>query len=651
MPATSTDDDLIELIQAQLEGLRKTPDGLFLYRMIDRGLQNRGGEYTGDTGRDFVSFLHTLLQKYAVNSDGDTVTRIKVRLLQQRLAPHLAQNDNQTKDKAQPPLMRGSSMQDPEEVLIEALPAEQDVPDYEDTKSVAPAQAAPVATPREEPVAQVAPPRPDPEPDALPPESLIIEGLELDESAFEKELAERVALEESEKRQSMEAEAEDSEGAEAADSEIKDSKDKSLLEQEARDAKAEAIKASLKPLTSTKDETKSSKKSSAFNRDRNEYDVSVDDSLSIDEPLPTKEPDAVEQDSAVQRKSIAEIIPSDVKEELARGAPKAAKKKASPPLSLDPDFNNPNPAVGSTEPDIVVGSESGPKEPAVTRGKKKLVRSRPADSTEAVKNTSRDRVDRLHETFANKLAENITRSRGYHKLLKSNLKTLKLADSPDDILDIKHLLIMGLEDLLKGNEAISKNLGATNHYLKISQLDRHLLKDELGRVRDQSMVDELTGLQNKVAFVKQIEAEVGRSKRYGFSLALSIIVLDQFDSYTARFGKDAGDEIIRTLANQVLAGFRGYDAVARLSKDKFGVLLPNTQKEGAMSAIEKAQKIAANTVIQVKGKSLRLPTFTSSLALYSPGDKPDALMKRAYDALDLVNKDTRNKIIVALAQT
>jgi hypothetical protein len=46
-----------------------------------------------------------------------------------------------------------------------------------------------------------------------------------------------------------------------------------------------------------------------------------------------------------------------------------------------------------------------------------------------------------------------------------------------------------------------------------------------------------------------------------------------------------------------------------------------------------------------------MPSFTSSLTLYSPGDQPEAIMKRTYDALSLASQSTRNKIIVALAQT
>ncbi len=604
MSATSSDSDLIELIKAQIEGLRKTPDGLFLYRMIDRGLQNRGGEYTGDTGNDFINFLHALLHKYASNPDGDTVTRVKVRLLQQRLAPHL---DNEEEQAApEPAAFVVTKPPEPEEVIIEGLPDE------------------PVNVQTDDRQASN---------NTIQPEALEIDGLELDESTFEEELEKRATDDVVAERPSLSFEEEKplNTGFDNAD-EIESAADEltNRSDRESRDAKAEAIKASMRPLVDIDEAPKPSAPSSAVRHDRHEIEMTVDDNLSLG---------GLAEESERARFSITDRVPKDVKQELSRKSREPAKPKPSPPRPDDDDV-----------PDIVVGEESFVKAPEprpLAAGA--ILDAGGATPVADARNSSRDRVDKLHETFAGKLADSISRSRDYHKLLKTNLKALKLADSPDDVIDIKHLLVMGLEDLLKGNDALGKDLGATNHYLKISQLDRDLLKDELGRVRDQSLVDELTGLQNKVAFSKQVEAEIGRSKRYGFSLALSVIVLDRLDTYREQNGKDAGDEIIRTLANQMLAGF--HDAVARLHDDKFGILFPNTQKEGALSALEKAQKHAADTVIQFNGKSLSLPTFTSSLTLYSPGDKPEVLMKRAYDALAIANKNSRDKIIVALAQT
>ncbi|MFV1997492.1 MAG: diguanylate cyclase domain-containing protein [Acidiferrobacterales bacterium] len=633
MSATPAEHDLIESIKAQLEGLRKTPDGLFLYRMIDRGLKNRGGEYTGDTGSDFVSFLHALLHKYAANQDGDTVTRVKVRLLQQRLMPHLEDDEDKTAITRTIP----SKPPAPEEVVLEGLPEEPDEP-------------APAFEPREEKPAN------DPviatHANPSSPESLEIEGLELDESTFEKELEKRKASEVVEERQTLLAEQESPvENNVAPAGRRKDTLDSGgdygrLSEDQAsREAKSAAIKASLRPLVAQEDKEQTTAKLSTNRNDRHEIEINVEDTLSIDE-LP------VRQVAKPQRTTIADRVPDNVREELSRSRRPVAEQKSSPPLSIDPTFNSKSNSVSST-PDIVVGDDTvspspSPAKPLATKSEELTV---PSASSARSNVISRDRVDRLHETFAGKVADSISRSREYHHLLRRNLRALKLADSSDDVLDIKHLLVMGLEDLLKGNKALGKDLGATNHYLKISQLDRDLLKDELGRVRDQSLVDELTGLQNKVAFNKQIEAEIGRSKRYGFSLALSVVVLDQIENYRGQIGKDAGDEVIRTFANQILTGFRGYDAVARLNDNRFGILFPNTQKEGALSALEKAQKRAADTVIQISGKSLRLPTFTSSLTLYSPGDKPEGLLKRAYDALAVADENTRNKIVVALAQT
>lgn len=652
MSAISADHNLIELIKAQLEGLRKTPDGLFLYRMIDRGLKNRGGEYTGDTGRDFISFLHALLHKYAANPDGDTVTRIKVRLLQQRLAPHLSGEEEKAVPEPTPVVI--NTPPKPEEVIIEGLPDEPETPVFEVTDDAAPAE------PSEKPVEDVPVSAQSVDRQSssktMQPEALEIDGLELDESTFEKELKKRTANDPEEEKP-VEIEFDNPEEIASKTGKVANN-----LNRESRDAKAEAIKASMKPLIDIDEGPEPSATPSAIRHDHHEIEITADDDLSFNEPADEKNKSALTGKAVANkdkpaRFSISDHVPDDVKEELLRGNSGTVKPKPSQPLSIDSNFNN----LGGTDdvdtPDIVVGEEgfvtapepAPPAAGAVANASEAI----PAVfvSGDGARNSSRDRVDKLHETFAGKLADSISRSREYHSVLKTNLKALKLAVNPDDVIDIKHLLVMGLEDLLKGNQALGKDLGATNHYLKISQLDRDLLKDELGRARDQSLVDELTGLQNKVAFGKQVEAEIGRSKRYGFSLALSVIVLDRLDTYREQNGKDAGDEVIRTFANQLLTGFRGYDAVARLHDNKFGVLFPNTQKEGALSALEKAQKRVADTVIQFNGKSLRLPTFTSSLTLYSPGDKPEALMKRAYDALAVANENTRDKIIVALAQT
>ena len=607
MSATPADNDLIQLIQNQLEGLKKTPDGLFLHRMIDRGLQKRGGNYTGDTGRDFVNFLHGLLQRYATNPDGDTVTRVKVRLLQQRLAPHIL--DDATASKPAVPDTAGDSVVEAQET-VESSDNDSDY-SVDFSTSEATDQAVPDVAANDSN-------------DAAEDEfvSMADDGLTEDEPAFtfEEQDEEVFDLDLSEEEGSSEdeidfgfVEAQENSGAKQHRAHSSESKNAGDIESSA----------------------KQDKSATGSSGSRHEIDIDVEDSLDISSLEALEgEPD----ESAVARDFFEKV--DEIEE--------------AEPVDFGADFNLELPS-DEPEPDIIVGEITTPvPEQPTSKVPAQKSASKPSSavaSSDDIHDSSRERVDRLHETFASKLADSVTRNKNYTSLLRSNLKALKLADQPDDVLDIKQLLIRGLEDLLQGNETLNKDLGATNHYLKISQLDRNLLKDELGRARDQSLVDDLTGLQNSKAFNKQLAAEIGRSKRYGFSLALALVILDDYDELQQLKGKEAGKEVLRTFAQQILTGFRGYDAVARLNNHQFGILFPNTQKEGALSALEKAQKRAADTVIQVGGTSLRMPSFTSSLTLYSPGDQPEAIMKRTYDALALASQSTRNKIIVALAQT
>ena len=85
---TSTDPSLLKSLKYHLEGLKRTEHGLILYNQIQRGLQKYGHE-DGRIELVFVTFLHGLLGKYATSPACDPATRVKARLIQQRLTLYL----------------------------------------------------------------------------------------------------------------------------------------------------------------------------------------------------------------------------------------------------------------------------------------------------------------------------------------------------------------------------------------------------------------------------------------------------------------------------------------------------------------------------------------------------------------------------------
>lgn len=254
----------------------------------------------------------------------------------------------------------------------------------------------------------------------------------------------------------------------------------------------------------------------------------------------------------------------------------------------------------------------------------------------------------LPEQLAHNVADALTHSRDFDSLLRTSLQALEQSDNAPNA-ELKQLLRSGIEELIAEHRILEKDLVETRRGLQAMADDRRQMEKALSQARKNSMVDELTGLPNRTAFLRQLEAEIGRARRYGFSLALALIDVDDLNTINERHGYAAGDAMLRTYANEIMSQFRGYDLVARYGDDEFAMLLPNTQKDGAMRALDKAQARAAGISIQFEGQNIPLPSFSSVLTLYAHGEQPATLLKRADDALSNAKQRGRAQAVVALA--
>jgi diguanylate cyclase (GGDEF)-like protein len=217
-----------------------------------------------------------------------------------------------------------------------------------------------------------------------------------------------------------------------------------------------------------------------------------------------------------------------------------------------------------------------------------------------------------------------------------------------DFGDLKQMLVRGLDDLIREREELQHRLSASAGYLRSLEDDRTRLQAELAHARKHGQADELTGLPRRDLFVRSLEAEIGRVRRYGFALTLALVDIDGLSQVNEQYGRDAGDAVLRQYAREIFSRFRAYDLVTRYEDDSFAVLFPNTQKEGAQQALEKARQRAAETVLTHEGHSLPLPSFSSVVTVYSPGEKVTALLARAAEALDRAKLRGPRQAIVAL---
>jgi diguanylate cyclase (GGDEF)-like protein len=129
------------------------------------------------------------------------------------------------------------------------------------------------------------------------------------------------------------------------------------------------------------------------------------------------------------------------------------------------------------------------------------------------------------------------------------------------------------------------------------------LEGERESYRGAAMSDHLTGLANRRALSERIRYEVARHARQEHSFAVLALDLDGFKPVNDRFGHDAGDELLREVADALRSAVREQDTVARLGGDEFCVLAPETGRAGSEQLADRVSTALRSVTTGVSGLS------------------------------------------------
>lgn len=256
----------------------------------------------------------------------------------------------------------------------------------------------------------------------------------------------------------------------------------------------------------------------------------------------------------------------------------------------------------------------------------------------------REDIAKLQATLGEQVIDTISKNEEFGIVLEKTLDELRQVDEGAELENLRWKLIREVEKALGGHHDLADKLDTTHHYLQLYESDSRKLSDELTRVRLLSLTDELTGLPNRRALMRRLEDEVARVQRYGFPLSFVLIDLDHFKAVNDEHGHAAGDEVLRVYSRNILSIFRHHDMVARYGGEEFAVLLPNTDSDGTIRALNKVRRRANETRWQTNGTVRDVPTFSAGVSLYKPGESASAFIERADKALYRAKRLGRNRI-------
>ncbi len=181
-----------------------------------------------------------------------------------------------------------------------------------------------------------------------------------------------------------------------------------------------------------------------------------------------------------------------------------------------------------------------------------------------------------------------------------------------------------------------------SHLVEIRSVShRKALEDELKLL---ARTDALTGAMNRRAFSEHFDAELLRLQRHGGELSLVLLDLDNFKRVNDDYGHQVGDRVLRRFVEVCRQQARVTDVFARFGGEEFVLLMPQTDKDGAMNILERLlQSVAALELEAGNGRSFDI-TVSAGLATWREGDTSDSLLQRVDQAMYCAKANGRNRV-------
>lgn len=226
-----------------------------------------------------------------------------------------------------------------------------------------------------------------------------------------------------------------------------------------------------------------------------------------------------------------------------------------------------------------------------------------------------------------------------------HLPVLAILDADD-----RQRLVKALE--IGVNDVLTRPIDPQEMAARVrTQIKRKRYTDFLRQNLDYSLelavTDQLTGLNNRRYMESQLAPLVARAAVGGDSVAVLMIDIDYFKKINDAHGHDVGDEVLREFAARLATNVRAVDLPCRHGGEEFTVVMPGADLGAAEKVAERIRLHVAGSPFRVAGGE-HLLSVTISIgvaASVGAGDTPDALTKRADEALYAAKAGGRNRVM------
>ncbi len=254
-------------------------------------------------------------------------------------------------------------------------------------------------------------------------------------------------------------------------------------------------------------------------------------------------------------------------------------------------------------------------------------------------------ISRTDLIFLDSILDGGTRFKFLAELVKTDLQipVVIITDKEDDAVAEK-LIQAGAMDHLPESKISRRALSR----IISNAMENAGLKKNLKLIQKKLVLtakrDPLSGLHNHKYFMKSLDLEVKRAKRYKATFSLLLIDIDCFKKINYAHGYSAGDAVIAGIARILLENIRQNDIAGRIGGDKFGVVLVHNNSAGGLATAERIRDRVEKARFSDKNNNIKV-TVSIGITLYSELDSTLEMIKSAEKALSRARKKGLNYIM------
>ena len=179
--------------------------------------------------------------------------------------------------------------------------------------------------------------------------------------------------------------------------------------------------------------------------------------------------------------------------------------------------------------------------------------------------------------------------------------------------------------------------------VRLSDSNRELRRafDHIGEL---AIRDELTAAFNRRFLIDTLARERPRAERTHEAFSICLADLDHFKAINDTLGHAAGDSVLKHFAALAPRGLRGIDTFGRFGGEEFLLVLPGTDRQGALAVAERVRAATEASALPDLPFERRI-TISIGVATYERGEEVSTLLARADQALYQAKNAGRNRVI------